>query len=278
MKIDIDLNKLTLEELNQFVNLAKKSKGEENDKEVAPRVEQKVIVVQPKKLGRPRKGKKFDMKLWDGRFIEMQRLMHSGMSKTNAMKSVAGYVLQDKVRKIFERFLKKKTDKRVVFMNFINERSKKYTVQGYSNSEARKLASADYREQRDKPKKVGEYIKPKAKVGEYMIKPKAKVPESPTEARLRLARQMAKPKVVTEFPKFKTVQEVYQPILHSIVRNMLELETKITYPSEGLLLDIAEDDWKEFLSEFFSNSNDIASYFKVPNNFKIRYNEVQYLK
>ena len=266
MKIDIDLNKLTIEELEQFLGLAKKGEEVESEPKIAPKVEQKVIVVQPRKKY---KGRSINKKLWEQRFKDIQSLIDSGVSSSKAMQKVVGYTLQGKVRKKFNKFLKKKTDKRVIFMKFINERSKKYTAQGYENSEARKLASEDYRKEvkKEKPKK-----------DEYMIKSKPKVPESPTEARLRLARQMAKPKVVTEFPIFKTVLEVYQPILQSVVRNMLELRgTKITYASEGVLLDIGKDDWKEFLGEFFNNSGDISLFFKVPNNFKIKYNEIVYI-
>lgn len=277
MKIDIDLNELSLEELEQFLGLAKKSKKKGfqiiKEPKIEEKVGQKVIVVQPKKR---RKGRVFDKEFWAERFKEILRLINSGVSKTDAMRQVNGYVLQGKVKKRFEKFLRKGIDGRSIFMNFINKRAKKYTAQGYPIDEARKLATEDYRKERDG---VAKEKVQKKKKGEYMIKSKPYSPLTPEEVRLRLASQMAKPKVVLSFPKFDTVQEVYHPILQSVVRNMLEIDgTRITYNSEGLLLDIGKDDWKEFLSEFFTNSNDISLFFKVPNNFKIKYDEVVYMK
>ncbi|MAH48586.1 hypothetical protein CMI37_22365 [Candidatus Pacearchaeota archaeon] len=69
------------------------------------------------------------------------------------------------------------------------------------------------------------------------------------------------------FPDFKTIKA--PKLLKSMLRHMIEMKSQLNYEESSYPLALSLSEWKDFCSELMVNSEKVAGFFGVPNNFKL---------
>ena len=71
------------------------------------------------------------------------------------------------------------------------------------------------------------------------------------------------------FPKFSTVDDMHQDLLHDMVANVIAQNGSMRFGADGVALGIdGVRGWRDFLYEFMRLSPQIAAYFSVKNGFQ----------
>ena len=282
MKIDIDLNKLSLEELKIIISLVdrQEDKAEEVAKIVPPLRYPEEKWTTPKKSKKRKSSPRYSKEYWNNKMAAIHADVEAGMARTTAIKKHIGYAANSTSEK-YKKYVRKisKTDKRGIVLRRLNEIAATYINQGYSRKVAFDEAGKQYKAEKRAESKG-------------MIRDHPKVPLTVDEERVRLANKQsgstatqtqfnvpkAELRPVTPvdigqkaaFPELSTIQPKYLPLLKTMLNNVINTDTKgIGYYLEGVMLEMPLDEYHKFLYEFMINSTKIADYFGVINKFKV---------
>ena len=231
MKLDIDLNKLSMDELETVVRLAKKSEGATvyDDSEKEP-------------------------ELWQPKPIQKQDVNIKFVAK-KSVRTWTPEMVQD-FEKIFD-----STKRFKVLMKRIARFTKKHRLTLQAGKS--RAYNGGYMKEWHKKNDAGYHDAEKSK---GMIRHRPIVPISPQEVVLRSA--IIKE---NDIPDIMHCVDGFKSILKSIIKNVIDHDTlSLKYEVEGFAIGIQNvSEWSQFYQDFMVKSKEIADYYGVENKFRL---------